>query len=122
MVHRDGWPDFKRKGALQTQTGVGGLTLIDDPFKCSCYRGSNLKPTTTLIESGFVRTVCDGVRQRGTKVLFIKAEVNPSQCTADQAHEAWIIARSSGLIVFAHRTCMAGLVKLIFPRVHARCI
>ena len=32
-------------------------------------------------------------------MVFIKAKVNPSQCTADQAHEAWIIARSSSLIV-----------------------
>ena len=62
-------------------------------------------------ESGFVRTVfAMGFGQGDQKCCLLKAKVNPSQCTADQAHEAWIIALSSGLIVSAHCTCMAGLV------------
>ena len=32
MVNCDGWTDCKRKGALQAKTGIGGLTLSDDPF------------------------------------------------------------------------------------------
>ena len=54
---------------------------------------------------------------KGTKsaACLLKAKVNPSQRTADKAHEAWIIARSSGLIVSAHCTCMAGFVMLIAP-------
>ena len=57
-------------------------------------------------ESGFVRTVfAMGFGQGDQKCCLLI-----------------IIARSSGLIVPAHCTCMTWLVKLIFPRVHARCI
>ena len=60
-------------------------------------------------ESGFVRTVfAVGFGQGDQKCCLLKAKVNPSQRTADQAHEAWIIVRLSGLVVSAHCTCMAG--------------
>ena len=44
-------------------------------------------------ESGFVRTVLAMEFGQGDqKCCMLKAKVNPSQRTADQAHEAWIIA------------------------------
>ena len=143
MVNCDGWADCKRKGALQAKTGIGGLTLSDDPFmKDNDHRFSDdmtlwprieyghifgyfiNRPGTytqkqllswkqleayNYFESGFVRTVfAMGFGQGDQKCCLLKAKVNPSQRTADQAHEAWIIARSSGLVVSAHCTCMAG--------------
>ena len=54
--------------------------------------------------SGFVRTVLAmGFGQGYQKCCLLKDKVNLSQLTADQAHEA----RSSGLVVSAHCTCMA---------------
>ena len=70
------------------------LAINQSPIlKSSCYRGSNLKPTDNEFESGFVRTV------------FVMGFGQ-----ADHAHEAWIMARSSGMII-AHS--LAYTVKLI---------
>ena len=55
---------------------------------------------TEQLLSGFVRTVfAMGFGQGNQKCCLLKAKVNLSQRSADQAHEAWIIAWSSGLIV-----------------------
>lgn len=60
-------------------------------------------------QNGYVRTVLCSVFGNGsTRCVLLKAKVNPSQRTPENAHEAWIIARKDGLIVCAHCTCMAG--------------
>jgi len=60
-------------------------------------------------ESGYVRTVLSREFGSGkTRCVILKAKVNPSQRSPDNAHEAWIIARIDGQIVSAHCTCMAG--------------
>ena len=41
---------------------------------------------------------------------MLKAKVNRSQRSPDEANEAWIIVKSEGDIVCAHCTCMAGCV------------
>ena len=72
-------------------------------------------------ESGFVRTVLAMEFGQGAqKCCMLKAKANPSQRTADQIHEAWNIAGSSGLTVSAHCTCTAGSVRL--ECMHARYI
>ena len=40
--------------------------------------------------------------------VVLKAKVNPSQCSPDNAHEAWLVAKLDGDILCAHCTCMAG--------------
>ena len=42
------------------------------------------------------------------KCVLVKAKVNPSQRSPDEAHEAWVIAKPDGYIVSAHCTCKAG--------------
>ncbi len=43
----------------------------------------------------------------------MKAMVNPSQKSAEKAHEAWVIIRiTDSSVKTAHCKCMAGLVNL----------
>ena len=60
-------------------------------------------------KSGYVRTVyAMAFGQDVLKCILVKAKVNPSQCSPDDAHEAWIIAKPDGCIVSAHCTCKAA--------------
>ena len=60
-------------------------------------------------QEGYVRTVFPfGFGHRGKSLVMLKAKVNPSQRSPDDAHEPWIIAKFEGDIVCAHCTCMAG--------------
>lgn len=54
-------------------------------------------------QAGFVRTVFSSCFGRDKVIL--KAKVNPSQKSPDQAHEAWLVAME---IFSLHCTCMAG--------------
>lgn len=59
--------------------------------------------------TGYVRTAFSmGFGHHGAKYVLLKAKVNPSQRSPDDANEAWIIAKRDGEIVSAHCTCMAG--------------
>ena len=59
--------------------------------------------------NGYVRTVLCMIRGSGSsRFCLLKAKVNPSQKSADQAHEPWITAKPNGQIISAHCTCMAG--------------
>ena len=56
-----------------------------------------------------MRTVFSfGFGHHGKSLVMLKAKVNPSQRSPDDAHEPWIIAKFEGDIVCAHCTCMAG--------------
>ena len=57
-------------------------------------------------QSGHVRLVT--VRCVNPTTCVLKAVVNPSQSSADKAHEAWVAAKSDGQILAAHCQCMAG--------------
>lgn len=59
-------------------------------------------------QSNYVRTVL--LRRFGTNkdICVLKAQVNPSQCAPDKAHEAWVITKSDGTVITGHCTCMAG--------------
>ena len=46
----------------------------------------------------------------GTDKCILKAKVNPSQRSSDQANEAWLSVKKDGQVVCAHCTCMAGYV------------
>ena len=60
-------------------------------------------------QSGYVRTVLSFPFQHlGKSYVMLKAKVNPSQKSPDEANEAWIIALFEGTIICAHCTCMAG--------------
>ena len=60
-------------------------------------------------ECGYVRTVLSMVFGHGKgRCVVLKAKVNPSQKSPDDAHQAWIVAKPAGQIVCAHCTCMAG--------------
>ena len=60
-------------------------------------------------ESGYVRSVLSMTFGTGeARCVVLKAKVNPSQRSPDNAHEAWVIARIGGDILCAHCTCMAG--------------
>ena len=60
-------------------------------------------------QEGYVRTVFSfGFSHHGKSLVMLKAKVNPSQRSPDDAHEPWIIAKFEGDIVCAHCTCMAG--------------
>ena len=62
-----------------------------------------------FFESGYVRTVFAMAFGQGVaKCVLVKAKVNPSQRSPDEAHEAWVIAKLDGSIVSAHCTCKAG--------------
>ena len=60
-------------------------------------------------EAGYVRTVFSmGFGHAGGRCVLLKAKVNPSQRSPDDAQQAWIIAKHNGEVVSAHCTCMAG--------------
>ena len=62
-----------------------------------------------FFESGYVRTVFAMAFGQGVaKCVLVKAKVNSSQRSPDEAHEAWVIAKLDGPIVSAHCTCKAG--------------
>ena len=58
--------------------------------------------------NGYVRTVYFyGLPT--SKLALLKAQVNPSQKSADQNHEAWVvILKETGEVKAAHCKCMAG--------------
>ena len=58
-------------------------------------------------KNNHVRTVFSSACKDGRSVV-LKAKVNPSQNSPEQAHEAWLISRKDGTIVTAHCTCKAG--------------
>lgn len=55
--------------------------------------------------NGYVRTVYH-ISHAGHDIL--KAKVNPSQRSADENHEAWILLEHNGTVITGHCTCMAG--------------
>lgn len=60
-------------------------------------------------QAGYVRTVYSfSFGHTGKRLVMLKAKVNPSQRSPDEAHEPWIIAKFEGDVVCAHCTCMAG--------------
>jgi hypothetical protein len=61
-------------------------------------------------QSGHVRTVLCMAFGTGktARNVVLKAKVNPSQRSPDNAHEAWLVAKVEGDILCAHCTCMAG--------------
>ena len=62
-----------------------------------------------FFQAGYVRSVFSLTFQHlGKKYVLLKAKVNPSQRSPDEAREAWIIALLDGRIICAHCTCMAG--------------
>ena len=61
-------------------------------------------------QAGYVRIVLSfSFGHAGKRLVTLKAKVNPSQRSPDQAHEPWIIAKFED-VVCAHCTCtcMAG--------------
>ena len=61
------------------------------------------------IHSGWLRTVYYHDFGYGNKNCLLKALVNPSQRTSEKPHLPWVaIEKSSGSILTAHCTCMAG--------------
>ena len=60
-------------------------------------------------QSGYVRAVSSMKFGTGkARCVVLKAKINPSQRSPDNAHEAWVISRVDGNILCAHCTCMAG--------------
>ena len=57
-------------------------------------------------QNGYVRSVHVYKLKSGTCVL--KSLVNPSQCSADNPHNPWVIVNADGSVVTGHCTCMAG--------------
>ena len=57
-------------------------------------------------QSGHVREVKLWAIRRSNCIL--KALVNPSQRSSDNAHHSWIAVKGDGSIITAHCTCMAG--------------
>ena len=55
--------------------------------------------------NGYIRTVYH-LSCAGHSIL--KAKVNPSQRTADNKHEAWVLLEWSGTVITGHCMCMAG--------------
>lgn len=59
-----------------------------------------------FFHSGYVRTV---FFYECGKVAVLKADVNPSQKSANEPHSAWVVLnRESGSVMTGHCTCMAG--------------
>ena len=54
----------------------------------------------------YVRMVIS--RKIETRVVIIKAFVNPSQKTPAKANQAWVMVKPDGTVVTAYCTCMAG--------------
>ena len=60
-------------------------------------------------QAGYVRTILSfGFHHLGKSLVMLKAKVNPSQRSPDEAYEAWLIAKHEGDIISAHCTCIAG--------------
>ena len=60
-------------------------------------------------QSGYVRTALSREFGGGkTRGVILKAKVNTSQHSPDNAHEAWVISKVDGQIISAHCSCMAG--------------
>ena len=57
-------------------------------------------------QNGYVRSVYAYKLKSGVCVL--KSLVNPSQRSAANPHNSWIIVNADGSVVTAHCTCMAG--------------
>ena len=57
-------------------------------------------------QNGYVRSVYAYKLKSGVCVL--KSLVNPSQRSAANPHNPWIIVNADGSVVTAHCTCMAG--------------
>ena len=56
-------------------------------------------------QSGYVRSILVW-RVDNTRIL--KALVNPSQRSPDNAHHCWLAVKKDGTVISAHCTCMAG--------------
>ena len=130
--------DFQAKERYKEKLEAVGLSLDDDPYISGDKFTSDMtrwpkieyghifgyfisRPGTytqeqllswkqleayNYFESGHVRTV---VFDSGkTKCVVLKAKVNPSQRSLDNAHESWIVSRLDGQIICAHCSCMAG--------------
>lgn len=57
-------------------------------------------------KSGYVRNI--KIWEIDSTTCILLAKVNPSQCSADRYHTAWVAVKSTGEIVICHCTCMAG--------------
>ena len=65
--------------------------------------------TFNFFQAGYVRTVQSfRFGPPGKRFVMLKAKVNPSQQSPDDAHEPWLVVKQEGEIVTAHCTCMAG--------------
>ena len=59
--------------------------------------------------SGHVRTVYFRESSEQSKYAILMAKVNPSQKSAANPHEAWVITcKEDGQVMSGHCTCMAG--------------
>jgi len=57
---------------------------------------------------GHVRTVFFYETSPTSSYAILLAKVNPSQKSASNFHEAWVLTKRNGTIQTAHCTCMAG--------------
>ena len=58
----------------------------------------------SYFQAGYIRNVLPkGFSHDGSTFCLLKAKVNPSQKSPDLAHEAWIVAKQDGDIIF---TCV----------------
>ena len=102
------------------QTDLGALPQITFPdifcycvLKTGLYTNQQIKAYRSLeahnyFENGFVQELhtaeaCDGA-------VFLKAKVLPSQRVGQKAqpYVAWVLCETTGEVVSAHCTCMAG--------------
>lgn len=104
-IKEDKWTDDAKKWPNLEYGDIYNY-LIDTPGP---YTKENLKVYKSLEAYYFhVRTVLYyEVSCTGSNVL-LSSKVNPSQKSASNPHDAWVLMNRSGLIKTAHCTCMAG--------------
>ena len=78
---------------------------LESTHNSSCFNGKAWTPTI-ISEVAMFELLRYGLLL--TSSVFLRAKVNPSQNSPDDAHYSWIAVKPDGEVITAHCTCMEG--------------
>ena len=97
-----GWPNIEYGHIFSYLITRPGVYTLEQLLSWKQLEGYN------YFKSNHVRAILSRKHGPHKDICALKAHVNPSQNSPDNAHEAWVIAKEDGTIITAHCTCMAG--------------